>query len=254
MQTTVEEKELSIENLPDSEQVREETQAQIEEKNLVKISEMRPEIVRVCSAVKKKYIYSFVKRIFDIFASAIAIILLSPIFLIVALKIKKESPGPALFKQKRVGKNGKIFTMLKFRSMYVDAEERLKDVLSQNKASNGLMFKAENDPRITPFGQKIRKTSIDELPQLFNIFVGDMSFVGPRPPLPREVVLYEIEWTKRLAVKGGLTCYWQLAARNEADFEFCYEQDMKYIKKRNWWIDIVLIFKTFGHVFTGKGE
>ena len=150
--------------------------------------------------------------------------------------------------------NGKVFYMYKFRSMYADAEEKLESVISLNRGKNTLMFKADNDPRITPFGAKIRENSIDELPQLLNILKGQMSFVGPRPPLVREVIQYEKEWTIRLAVKGGLTCFWQIAGRNDADFEFCLEQDKKYLRERGLWTDLKLIFKTAEHVFRQKGS
>lgn len=216
--------------------------------------EMLPDIQRVCRTVKKKPVYSFVKRVFDLIAATVALVLLSPLFLFVTLKIRSESKGPAIFRQQRVGMNGKLFTMYKFRSMCIDAEDKLDSVLRLNKSGNTLMFKAEDDPRITPFGKKIRKTSIDELPQLINIIRGEMSFVGPRPPLVREVIQYEDDWAVRLGVKGGLTCYWQLAGRNDADFAFCIEQDRKYLAKRSWWTDLKLIFMTVGHVFAGKGS
>ncbi len=215
---------------------------------------MKSDIRSLKRQVKRKPIYSLVKRLFDIVASILALILLSPLFIVVAGKIKKESEGPAIFKQLRVGKNGKVFTMYKFRSMYIDAEERLEEVIKLNKGKSTLMFKADEDPRITPFGDKIRKNSIDELPQLLNILKGEMSFVGPRPPLVREVVQYEKEHLIRLTVIGGLTCYWQLAGRNDADFDFCLEQDTKYIKERSWITDIKLCFMTVGHVFSGKGS
>jgi len=224
------------------------------QKQLELLEEMKPDIVSVCRSVRRRPVYSFVKRAFDIFASVIALILLSPFLLVVAHRIRKESPGPAIFRQPRVGKDGKVFTMYKFRSMYVDAENRLASVLKLNKGKNTLMFKADNDPRITPFGNKIRKNSIDELPQLLNILKGEMSFVGPRPPLVREVIQYEKEHTIRLAVKGGLTCYWQIAARNDADFDFCIEQDRKYLRERSLWTDLKLIFRTVGHVLSFKGE
>lgn len=225
-----------------------------EEEQLKLLKAMENDILSMKKNVKKKPVYSFVKRLFDIVASALALILLSPLFVVVAGKIKRESEGPAIFKQLRVGKDGKVFTMYKFRSMYVDAEERLHAVLELNKGKNSLMFKAEDDPRITPYGYIIRKRSIDELPQLFNILKGEMSFVGPRPPLVREVIQYDKEYTIRLAVIGGLTCYWQIAGRNDADFGFCLEQDTKYLNERSWWTDIKLIFMTIAHVFSGKGS
>lgn len=225
-----------------------------EQEQLEKLKKMESDILSVCATVKQKPVYEIGKRIFDIVASICALIVLSPLFLVVSLKIRAESKGPAIFKQPRVGKNGKVFTMYKFRSMRLDAEELLDSVLDLNKGKNTLLFKAENDPRITAFGEKIRKNSIDELPQLVNILLGQMSFVGPRPPLIREVIQYEKEWTVRLAVKGGLTCFWQIAGRNDADFDFCLEQDVKYLNERSWWTDIKLIFLTAVHVITNHGS
>jgi len=233
----------------------EQTDFPSEEEQLEKLRQMQPLIRRECrNAVKFKPVYAVAKRIFDILASIFGLIVLAPFFAVVAHKIRKESPGPAIFKQQRVGKNGKVFMMYKFRSMEVDAEERLKSVLSKNKGSNTLLFKADDDDRITPYGRKIRDNSVDELPQLLNILKGDMSFVGPRPPLVREVIQYKDEYTVRLAVKGGLTCFWQLTGRNDADFEFCLAQDKKYLKKRGFWLDIILIFKTVFGIISGKSS
>ncbi len=224
-----------------------------EEEQIEMLRQMQPTIIKVCrDAVKPKPFYAVAKRAFDIVASAVGLVLLSPVFAIIAHKIRKESPGPAFFKQKRVGKNGEVFMMYKFRSMYIDAEERIAEVMVNNIGKNSLLFKSENDDRITPMGNKIRDNSIDELPQLINILRGEMSFVGPRPPLIREVIQYEDHQTVRLAVKGGLTGFWQITGRNDADFDFCLEQDKKYMQKRNFWLDLWLVIKTVFGVIGGK--
>ncbi|CEK35532.1 sugar transferase [Paraclostridium sordellii] len=189
-------------------------------------------------------IYIFLKRVIDILGSLIGLILLSPIFLIVAIAIKIEDPkGSIFFGQKRNGKYPKTFKMYKFRSMVYNAEELLEKLKEQNEMT-GPAFKMKNDPRITKIGKFIRKTSIDELPQLFNILKGDMSFVGPRPPIPREVEEYDEYQLQRLSVKPGLTCYWQVSGRNNIDFDEWIELDLKYIKERNIFIDIKLILLT----------
>lgn len=210
-----------------------------------------PEIREVCKETKPRKMYSFAKRLFDIIASLLLMIILSPLFLYLICRIRIESPGSAFFRQQRVGKNGKLFTMLKFRSMYCDAEDRLDEVIDLNKGPTMLMFKAENDPRETPFGRKIRRSGLDELPQLLNVLAGQMSFVGPRPPLVREVIQYERDGYIRLSVIGGLTCFWQLEGRNNADFEYCLSEDKRYIEKRNLFLDLRLIIKTALYVLHG---
>ena len=189
-------------------------------------------------------IYLFLKRFIDVVGSLLGILILSPIFLIVAIAIKVEDPkGSIFFGQDRNGKYPKIFKMYKFRSMVHNAEELLENLKEQNEMT-GPVFKMKNDPRITKIGRFIRKTSIDELPQLFNILKGDMSFVGPRPPIPREVEEYDEYQLQRLAVKPGLTCYWQVSGRNNIDFDEWIELDLKYIRERNIFIDIKLILMT----------
>lgn len=198
---------------------------------------------------KKSFIYEFLKRLIDIIGSLCGLILLSPLFLITAIAIKLDSKGPVFFVQDRCGKDGKIFKMYKFRSMYIDAEERLKDLLDKNEMS-GPVFKIKDDPRITRVGKFIRKTSIDELPQLINVLKGDMSLVGPRPPIVREVRQYNAYQMQRLLVKPGLTCYWQVYGRNKINnFDDWVELDIKYIRERNIFIDLKLIFKTFFVLF-----
>ena len=188
-------------------------------------------------------VYEICKRIIDIIGSLIGLILLSPILIIVGILIKFESKGPIVFTQKRVGKNGKEFDMYKLRSMVVNAEE-IKEKLKEQNEMSGPMFKMKDDPRITKVGKFIRKTSIDELPQLINVLKGDMSLVGPRPSLPNEVKEFETWMLKRLNVKPGLTCYWQVMGRNNIDFEDWMKLDVKYVNERSFCLDIKLIFKT----------
>ncbi|WP_373689101.1 sugar transferase [Clostridium sp. YIM B02551] len=198
-----------------------------------------------------KFRYDLFKRSIDIFASTIGIALLSPVFLIIYILIKLDSKGPAVFTQERVGLNGKVFKMYKFRSMVVNAEE-LKDMLLKENEMSGPMFKMKEDPRITKIGRFIRKTSIDELPQLINVIKGEMSLVGPRPSLPKEVEKFEDWMIERLNVKPGLTCYWQVMGRNSIDFKEWMELDVKYVKERSLFLDIKLIFKTFFVLFGDK--
>ena len=201
--------------------------------------------------VKTSKIYLFIKRIIDIMGSLIGLILLSPLLLIVGILIKAESKGPIIFSQDRIGKNGKTFRMYKLRSMVANAEE-LKGTLMKENEMSGPMFKIKDDPRITKVGKFIRKTSIDELPQLFNVLKGDMSLVGPRPSLPNEVLEFEPWMNKRLMVKPGLTCYWQVMGRNNIDFQQWMLLDIKYVETRSIIVDIKLIIKTFFVLFGDK--
>ncbi len=196
-------------------------------------------------------LYEICKRVMDILGAGCGLILLSPVIIIVAILVKFSSKGPVFFSQKRVGKNGKEFDMYKFRSMVVNAEELKEKLAAQNEMS-GPMFKMKDDPRVTKVGKFIRKTSLDELPQLWNVIKGDMSLVGPRPSLPKEVAQFEDWMYKRLWVKPGLTCYWQVSGRNNIDFEDWMKLDCKYVDERNLWIDIKLIFKTVGVLFGDK--
>ena len=198
---------------------------------------------------KESIFYSVTKRLIDIVGSLCGIILLSPLFLIVAILIKLEDPkGKVFFAQERNGKYPKTFKMYKFRSMVHNAEDLLKDLMDRNEQT-GPVFKINDDPRITKVGKVIRRTSIDELPQLFNVLKGDMSLVGPRPPIPHEVDQYNSYQMQRLAVKPGLTCIWQVSGRNNIGFDEWVEMDIEYIKTRNLWLDIKLIFKTVGVLF-----
>ena len=195
--------------------------------------------------------YYILKRLIDVIGSLFGIIILSPLMFIVAVAVKIESKGPIYFWQERVGRSGKLFKMYKIRSMVVNAEEVLCDLKDKNEMT-GPMFKMKNDPRITKVGKFIRKTSIDELPQLFNILKGNMSLVGPRPNFEREVIKFSVYQRQKLYVKPGLTCYWQVMGRNSIDFEEWMELDIKYIKERNTWVDIKLIFRTFAVLFGDK--
>lgn len=199
-----------------------------------------------------KKAYNVVKRIFDVVVSVICLILFFWVYLLIALAIKIDDGGPVFYVSNRVGKFGKEFKFYKFRSMRPDAEEILKDIKDQNEAE-GELFKIKNDPRITRVGRFIRRTSLDELPQIFNIIKGDMSIVGPRPPLPCEVENYSDYAMRRLSVIGGLTCYWQINGRSNIDFDGMVEYDFKYIKERSMWTDLKIIFKTIPAVLKGDG-
>ena len=196
----------------------------------------------------------FIKRLMDIVGSIVGLAITGVITIFLAPILKLESPGPLFFKQKRVGKNGRYFYIYKFRSMYVDAEERKKELMDKNKM-DGLMFKMDNDPRITKVGRFIRKTSIDELPQFFNVLKGDMSLVGTRPPLPGEVSEYEIHHRARLAIKPGITGMWQVSGRSDiTDFEEVVRLDTKYIKEWTPALDIKILFKTVKTVLGKEGS
>lgn len=203
--------------------------------------------------IEKKYFYRFMKRLMDIIGSSVGLILLAPLFLIMAILMKKEEPkGPIFFSQIRVGKNEKQFKMYKFRSMCVDAEEKLADLLKHNEV-DGAMFKMKDDPRVTKIGKFIRKTSIDELPQLWNVLKGDMSLVGPRPPLLREVTEYTEYDKQRLFVKPGCTGLWQVSGRNEVGFDEMVKLDVQYIESLSIWNDTKIIFKTIGVMIKPNG-
>ena len=201
---------------------------------------------------KKNIGYFIIKRIIDILGALSGILLTGPVMIIVAIWIKLDSKGPVFFIQNRVGRDGTQFMMYKFRSMCTDAECLLGELKSENEMS-GPMFKMKDDPRITKAGKFVRKTSIDELPQLFNILKGEMSLVGPRPSLPKEVVQFTSFQKRRLIAKPGLTCYWQVRGRSDISFKEWMKMDVEYIEKRNTWIDISLIFKTVGVLFGDEG-
>lgn len=194
--------------------------------------------------LKRKTLFFAVKRIFDIVASFCGLVILSPLLLIIAICIKVNDPkGSILYSQVRLGKKQRKFRMYKFRSMYVDADERLKDLLKYNEV-DGAMFKMKDDPRVTSVGRVIRKYSIDELPQLWNVFKGDMALVGPRPSLEREVEQYSDYDMQRLLVKPGCTGLWQVGDRNAVGFDDMVQLDIKYIRSIGVWQDIIIMFKT----------
>ena len=195
------------------------------------------------------------RRIQDIILSVFALVVLLPFLLIIALIIVIDSPGASpVFAQKRVGRDGKEFMFYKFRSMIPEAESKLEELLPENEMQ-GPVFKIKDDPRITRVGRIIRKCSLDELPQLYNVLRGDMSIVGPRPALPREVVQYDDYAKQRLMVTPGLTCYWQIQPnRNQLTFDEWLELDLKYIKERSFWTDWKIIFKTFATIVGMTGE
>ncbi len=195
----------------------------------------------------------FVKRATDIVASMVFLVLCSPIFLITATAIRMESPGPIFFRQTRSGYNGRKFTLYKFRSMIINAEEKLEELKSLNEMT-GPVFKLSNDPRLTKVGKFLRKTSLDEFPQFWNVLKGDMSLVGPRPPLPKEVEQYEPWQRRRLSMKPGITCIWQVSGRNSIGFEDWMKLDLQYIDRWSLWMDIKILLLTVGAVFklTGK--
>ena len=201
--------------------------------------------------VKTSKIYLFIKRVTDITGSLAGLILLSPLLIIVGILIKIESKGPIIFSQIRIGMDGRVFKMYKLRSMVANAEE-LKEKLMEENEMSGPMFKIKDDPRITKVGRFIRKTSIDELPQLLNVLKGEMSLVGPRPSLIEEVLEFEPWMKKRLMVKPGLTCYWQVMGRNNIDFYRWMLLDIKYVETRSILVDIKLIIKTFFVLFGDK--
>lgn len=197
-------------------------------------------------------LYVFTKRVFDILLSVFALILLSPVMLVAALLIKLTSRGKIIYVQERNGYKGRTFNMYKFRSMVSNADALLEGLQDQNEAQ-GYMFKMEKDPRITRVGRVIRRLSIDELPQLINILKGDMSFVGPRPPLPKEVAKYEAWQKLRLSVKPGLTGLWQISGRSRLGFEEMVRLDLRYIRERSLFYDLKIIFKTFPVIFNCLG-
>ena len=195
----------------------------------------------------------FIKRIFDFVVSAMALILFAPIFLFSAFLIKVASPGPVLFKQERCSLHGRKFTFYKFRTMVVDAESRLKDILEYNEM-NGPVFKMTNDPRVTRLGKWLRKYILDELPQLWNVFKGDMSLVGPRPPLPSEVEKYDNWQRRKLSMRPGITCLWQVRGRSElTDFNEWMKLDLEYIDNWSFWLDFKILLKTIPIVLLTRG-
>ena len=194
-----------------------------------------------------------VKRIIDIIASVILLIVLIPLFVVIMILIYNDSPGPVFYKQTRVGQWGKLFTMWKFRSMYPDADVRLKAMMAQNEMDGGVLFKMKNDPRIIPIGRFIRKASIDELPQLWNVIKGEMSLVGPRPALPSEVNQYSLQDRQRLGALPGITCIWQVSGRSTIPFPQQVQMDVEYIHSHSLLLDIKLLLRTIPAVILSRG-
>jgi lipopolysaccharide/colanic/teichoic acid biosynthesis glycosyltransferase len=210
--------------------------------------------------LRKKYFWLFttvgalaLKRLIDIVISLTTLIITLPLWLIIALCIKLHDAGNVFFISQRVGKWGKEFTLLKFRSMILHAENVKKDLLKQNKHQSDIKFKMKEDPRVTWIGRFIRKFSLDELPQLINVLKGEMSLVGPRPPLASEVANYTIAQRQRLDIKPGLTCIWQINGRSEIPFNEQVNLDLEYIESRSFWMDLVILVKTIPAVFFGRG-
>jgi lipopolysaccharide/colanic/teichoic acid biosynthesis glycosyltransferase len=209
-----------------------------------------PAILPVRALVSPSYLYA--KRVLDIIGGAAGLVLLLPVLLLTALAIRLESRGPIFYFQKRLGENGVPFRMLKFRSMVVDAEQARCELQDQNEAS-GPVFKIRQDPRMTWVGRLIRKASIDELPQLWHVLTGQMTLVGPRPPIPEEVAHYQPWQRERLAARPGLTCIWQISGRSDIPFENWVELDIEYVRTRSFWLDLKLLLLTVPAVLTGRG-
>jgi exopolysaccharide biosynthesis polyprenyl glycosylphosphotransferase len=197
--------------------------------------------------------YELFKRCLDRLGAGVGMLLLSPFFALVAILIKLESPGPVFFSQTRIGLGGQPFRCWKLRSMYVDAEQRKQELQEHNEMEGGTTFKMKRDPRVTRVGRFIRKASIDELPQLWNVFIGDMSLVGPRPPVPKEVAQYTARERQRLFVKPGITCIWQVSGRSDIPFQQQVLLDIEYMQKRSLWMDIKLLLRTLPAVLLARG-
>jgi exopolysaccharide biosynthesis polyprenyl glycosylphosphotransferase len=192
------------------------------------------------------------KRLLDIAVSALLLVLAAPLIVMVAIAIKLTSPGSVFFKQTRIGLNGRIFTLYKFRTMIEDAHERREEVSHLNEMT-GPVFKAKDDPRVTTVGRVLRKFSLDEIPQLWNVFRGDMSLVGPRPPIPEEVANYHRWHRRRLSMKPGLTCLWQISGRNNVDFDRWMQLDLQYIDNWSPLLDVKILLRTIPAVLSGRG-
>ena len=193
------------------------------------------------------------KRTMDIVGSLLGLVLLSPLFAAIAIAVKVSSPGPVFFSQIRVGRYGRHFRFWKFRSMRTDAESLKAALMAKNESSDGVIFKMKDDPRITRVGRFLRHASLDELPQLWNVLKGDMSLVGPRPPVPSEVREYTLEDRKRLDVIPGITCIWQISGRSDIPFREQVRLDKEYILASSVWKDIVILLKTIPAIIGGKG-
>jgi len=194
-----------------------------------------------------------IKRLIDIAGAVFGLVILSPIMLVTSVLIRARDGSPGIFRQTRVGLHGRPFTIFKFRTMAPDAEERLDEVAHLNEL-HGAAFKATNDPRMSPLGRRLRQLSIDELPQLWNVLKGEMSLVGPRPPLPSEVVEYDIWHRRRLSMKPGITGLWQVESRHEANFDRWVELDLSYIDRWTLWLDLSILLRTMPNVMMARGR
>ena len=233
-----------------------ETTAKFPENNIIKFDENTKVLKQKEHKSFNEVTYSFLKRTLDITASATALLLLSPVFLVTSLAIRKDSDGPAMFTQKRIGKDGKLFEIYKFRTMVPDANKKLFELLENDEEAAKeykLNKKLKNDPRITKVGNFLRKTSIDELPQLINVLKGDMSLVGPRPYLPREIDDMEGYYEDIIESKPGITGLWQVSGRSNTTFEERMEFDLEYNENKSFMYDMGLLFKTVGSVLKGEG-
>lgn len=221
--------------------------------SVMKTTKYNKNIASSSKTIENKPVYSFIKRAFDIICSLVALIILSPVFLILAILVKTTSDGPVFFAHKRIGKNGKEIKIYKFRSMVQNAEELIKQFTPEQKAEYEKNFKLENDPRITKVGKFMRKTSLDELPQLLNILKGDISVVGPRPIMEVETEIYGNYRDMLLSVKPGLTGFWAANGRSDTTYTRRRAMEIYYVKNRSLWLDTKIIFKTFVSVFKGEG-
>ena len=206
-----------------------------------------PEVV-----IREGLPYRISKRVFDLVVSSVALILLVPIIPLIAVMIKLDTPGPVFFRQQRVGRRGRPFAFYKFRSMFVDADERKNEVEALNE-QDGPVFKVRSDPRVTNVGRFLRRSSLDEIPQIFNVVKGEMSIVGPRPPLPSEVLRYQPWHRRRLEVTPGITCLWQISGRSHLSFNEWMRLDMEYLKQRSLRADLLIFIKTIPAVIARKG-
>ncbi len=197
-------------------------------------------------------IFDFSKRLFDFVVSGLLLLLLSPLFLFLIVLVRLDR-GPAFYSQTRVGRHGRTFRFWKFRSMVVNADRLKAQLMAENESQDGVIFKMRRDPRVTPIGRIMRRTSLDELPQLYNVFRGDMSLVGPRPPLPDEVQYYNTRERQRLETNQGITCIWQVSGRSDIGFQDQVSLDLTYIQNESLWYDIKLLIKTLPAVISGKG-
>ena len=218
----------------------------------ISLDEIAGEPMLIYSSTAKSAWSLMFKRLMDIILSAVGLIVLSPLFLGIMLAIRLTSPGPIFFSQIRSTLRGRTFRMYKFRTMVPDAEN-MRDTLEDLNEVSGPVFKIKDDPRVTPVGRWLRRYSLDELPQLWNVLIGDMSIVGPRPPIPAEVEQYESWQRRRLSMRAGCTCLWQISGRNHLPFEEWMRLDLKYIDTWSLGLDFKIILKTFGTIFRGTG-